>query len=73
MKRKDWFIQNRVRARVRNAVRAGKLTKCPCEICGAMEVEAHHDDYSKPLVVRWLCRVHHNEMHLKYKATGGEG
>lgn len=27
------------------------------------EVEAHHDDYSKPLGVRWLCRDDHKAWH----------
>lgn len=44
---------------VSNAVRDGRLTKKPCEVCGATKVEAHHDDYTKPLEVRWLCNSHH--------------
>ena len=41
----------------------GTLTQGPCEICGDLETVAHHDDYSKPLTVRWLCRKHHQEWH----------
>jgi len=51
----------KARSRVSDAVRSGKLTKQPCEVCGSARVQAHHDDYSKPLEVRWLCRTHHNE------------
>lgn len=46
---------------VSNAVRDGALIKGTCEVCGKLEVEAHHDDYSKPLDVRWLCSTHHGE------------
>jgi hypothetical protein len=48
-----------------NAIRDGRLIRQPCEVCGALNVEAHHDDYSKPLTVRWLCRRHHLEHHGK--------
>ena len=44
---------------VNNALRCGKLIKQLCEVCGSKEVENHHNDYSKPLEVRWLCRKHH--------------
>jgi hypothetical protein len=47
------------RIAVNNAVRDGRITKRPCEVCGAAKVEAHHDDYAKPLEVRWLCNPHH--------------
>lgn len=49
--------------KVSNAIRDGKLTKQPCEVCGDEKVHAHHDDYAKPLDVRWLCKKHHNEWH----------
>jgi hypothetical protein len=39
--------------------RRGKLVPLPCEVCGSPHVEKHHDDYAKPLTVRWLCRAHH--------------
>jgi hypothetical protein len=48
---------------VYNAIKSGKLTRQPCEVCGNPKVEAHHDDYSKPLDVRWLCHKHHREVH----------
>jgi ribosomal protein S27AE len=45
------------------AIATGRLVKQPCEKCGAERVHAHHDDYSKPLDVRWLCPKHHAEEH----------
>ena len=48
---------------VGNGLRDGKLYKSPCEICGNPVAHAHHDDYSKPLDVRWLCTTHHTEWH----------
>lgn len=54
---------------VSNAVRDGILVKQPCEVCGRAEVEAHHDDYSKPLTVRWLCKEHHMEHHWRRMAA----
>lgn len=40
------------------------LPKQPCEVCGKeTDVHAHHDDYGKPLEVRWLCRTHHLAAH----------
>lgn len=43
-------------------LRRGKLTRQPCEGCGG-HAEMHHDDYDKPLEVRWLCRRCHLAEH----------
>lgn len=55
----------KVKARdiVKKALMSGKLIKQPCEFCDSEESEAHHDDYSKPLEVRWMCDKHHKEYH----------
>ena len=37
----------------------GKISRKPCQVCGELKVEALHMDYSKPLDVVWLCRLHH--------------
>lgn len=53
---------------VSNALRDGRLVRGACESSGcAGKVEAHHEDYDKPLDVRWLCREHHDG------ATGSAG
>lgn len=43
------------------ALRQGELTRKPCEVCGNPKTHGHHEDYSKPLEVRWLCETHHGE------------
>jgi len=48
---------------VRKAIQTGKLLKQPCEVCGKQNAFAHHDDYEKPLQVKWLCNYHHCEYH----------
>lgn len=55
---------------VSRAVRDGRLEKKPCEVCGSEYSQAHHDDYSQPLKVVWLCRTHHLERHGKQSYQG---
>jgi hypothetical protein len=54
------------RQALNRAVIRGDITR---KICGAnmcVEIgEAHHDDYSKPYDVKWLCKTHHEDYHKK--------
>ena len=53
--------------KVANAIRSGKLKREPCEVCNNLKTLAHHDDYSKPLEVRWFCASCHTKYHLERK------
>lgn len=55
---------------VGNAVRNGRLVPLPCFVCG-MLAEAHHPDYSAPLAVSWLCKLHHEQTHAEHDARKG--
>ena len=61
----EYIKVRRARRRVWYAIETGKLFRAACEICGNPKTEAHHDDYSRPLEVRWLCRKHHGQLHQK--------
>ena len=65
--RKTWIKRNPGKRSAHiiadNAIRDGRLIRQPCEVCGDTKVEAHHDDYGRPLTVRWLCPTHHAEWH----------
>ena len=58
---------------VAQAIKKGILNIAPCEKCGKTDAEAHHDDYNKPLEVRWLCRKHHREWHSTHTAIPRQG
>jgi len=61
------------------AVRRGQLVRPDtCEACGQKpalnrlgrsSIQGHHDDYSKPLEVRWLCQPCHNRHHKNLAAA----
>ena len=47
------------------ALRTGKLVRGSCLICGTKEkIHGHHEDYSAPLDVIWLCYRHHFRWHV---------
>lgn len=57
---------------IHNLIRAKKIIRKPCEICAERKTHAHHDDYLKPFVVRWLCAAHHSQWH-KINGEGKNG
>jgi hypothetical protein len=66
---KDWKkypLRTRARNRLAHAVRRGLVKKLPCERCGRVDSQAHHQDYSKPLDVVWLCPVCHGWEHMNH-------
>lgn len=58
----------KARSLVKVAKNNGTLIPRPCEVCGEKKVHAHHFDYKYPLIVKWLCVDHHNELH-NYKGA----
>lgn len=64
-----WKSRNRFKRQahnmLNNAVREGRVKKPDtCEMCGkGGRIHGHHDDYSKPLDVKWVCPACHTEIH----------
>lgn len=71
-------IKQAARQSVKNAIASGLISvpdgcetcgQCPKRTDGARAVQAHHDDYAKPLVVRWLCAKCHTAWHKENDAA----
>lgn len=63
---------DKARASVSRAVKNGSLVKPDyCEEClhftPSRYLHGHHDDYSKPLEVRWLCTSCHTDVHYPHR------
>lgn len=50
-----------------SAIRSGKIQRpIACQECGAItSVQGHHNDYSHPYEVEWLCSLCHGKRHRK--------
>lgn len=57
------------------AVKHGRLQRgTTCEQCGSdRHINGHHDDYSKPLEVRWLCGSCHTKHHWALRKASQQG
>lgn len=51
------------RSALKRAIKSGKVIRKPCSKCGGEKSQGHHEDYSRPLDVVWLCRNCHSEIH----------
>jgi len=62
---KDPLIEVRKKARriTNNLIKSGKLRKGSCVVCKSSEVLAHHEDYSRPDDIIWICENHHKLYH----------
>lgn len=66
------FQDDQAHDKVEKALLRGELVRSDyCETCGGSghmkdgrtTIQGHHDDYNKPLEVRWLCQECHHEWH----------
>ena len=62
----EYWIRKRVRGLAYAALRRGEISRYGCEFFALGDchgrIEMHHDDYAKPLEVRWLCARHHKQL-----------
>ncbi len=58
----DYKLKVSARRLARAAFKEGVIHREDCVKCGKW-AEMHHEDYSKPLEIMWLCRKCHKEHH----------
>ena len=66
--RKEWQERNLIKRAAHviwgNYLRKNHVTALPCETCfNTHDLNAHHEDYTKPLDITWLCRKCHGLRH----------
>ena len=46
-------------------MKAGKIARESCAVCGEQQGEAHHKDYNEPILIVWLCKRCHARVHIE--------
>lgn len=74
--RGGWRSSDRAQNKMEKAIERGELVRPDtCENCGKRPgqgkdgrslIQGHHDDYNRPLDVRWLCQPCHHEWHKQH-------
>ena len=72
LRKKRHPLKVKVQQQLNNAVYNGKIEKPnKCEKCNKVtekrKIDGHHEDYTKPFEVKWLCKQCHNQVHKGYK------
>ncbi len=62
--KEEYEYRRKVNGIFSNAVRDRKIKRKPCQVCKANKAQGHHEDYSKPFDVVWLCPRHHADRHI---------
>lgn len=76
-KQKIWLEKNPEKRKAHQyvmwAIKLNVIQKpSECQHCGeCKKIEAHHEDYEKPLQVLWLCKLCHEKEHCRIKNDVG--
>ena len=67
----EYKIKARAWNKIHYAIKVGKILKpSQCSICGGFDnIQAHHNDYSKPYEVQWVCQSCHSQLDKIRKAV----
>ena len=63
----DWKLKDACRNFTRKLLDKNEWNTKPCEVCGKDPGEIHHQDYSDPFKIVWLCSPHHKAFHFLVK------
>ena len=75
---KKYPEKKRAKDAVQRALKKGIIfrpdicSKCSMPPTASSKIEAHHDDYSKPIDVIWLCKSCHQKLHANPEIKEGE-
>jgi len=65
----NWTLSAWAIGKTQSAIKSGLLVRPDvCSMCASQgnrqnPILAHHDDYAKPIEVRWVCRECHKRLH----------
>jgi hypothetical protein len=52
----DQKLKDNCRSYAQVYLKRGKIQRLPCVTCASSAAQMHHEDYTKPLTIVWMCR-----------------